>query len=334
MSRIITGTVRLDPAPIPVASVHPAGVDARPPRRQRQGGGAAPRRSIRSPPASPPTPTGSSRSSGTSDQRRQVHAAGRHASGLASARGARVAIEVADTGVGIPRRSCRTSSSRSGRGTTVVRRFGGLGLGLAICKQLVELQGGTVEATSPGQGEGLHLHGATAAAVADVAGTDSVSDGRAAAEASATLLRDGVLAGVDILLVDDEADTLMLFKTTLEAHGARVRPAATAAEALGLAAEWRPRLLVSDLGLTGIDGYALLHAIRAKTAHRTLVAVAVTAFARLDDRDRALAAGFQEHIAEPVDPDTLVRTLAAVLAAADPVDDMSASAGGAAMLGT
>jgi CheY-like chemotaxis protein len=99
-----------------------------------------------------------------------------------------------------------------------------------------------------------------------------------------------------------------------------VRPAATAAEALGLAAEWRPHLLVSDLGLPGIDGYALLHAIRSKTAHRTLAAVAVTAFARPDDRTRALAAGFQEHVSKPVDPDTLVRTLAAVLAAAKTTD--------------
>ena len=70
--------------------------------------------------------------------------------------------------------------------------------------------------------------------------------------------------------------------------------AATAAEALGLAAEWRPRLLVSDLGLPGIDGYALLHAIRAKTAHRSLVAVAVTAFPRSDDRARALAARLRD----------------------------------------
>ena len=122
-----------------------------------------------------------------------------------------------------------------------------------------------------------------------------------------------VLAGVDVLLVDDEADTLMLFKTTLESQGARVRPAATAAEALAIADEWRPRLLVSDLGLPGIDGYALLQAIRAKAAHRTLAAVAVTAYARPDDRARALAAGFDAYVSKPVDPAELVRTLAAVL---------------------
>ena len=92
-----------------------------------------------------------------------------------------------------------------------------------------------------------------------------------------------------------------------------MRTAATAAEALAIADEWRPRLLVSDLGLPGIDGYALLRAIRAKTAHRRLAAVAVTAYARPDDRARVLAAGFDAHVSKPVDPAELVRTLAAVL---------------------
>jgi CheY-like chemotaxis protein len=132
------------------------------------------------------------------------------------------------------------------------------------------------------------------------------------------------LSGIDVLLVDDEADTLMLFKTTLEAHGARVRPAATAAEAIAIADEWRPRLLVSDLGLPGIDGYELLRAIRAKTAHRTLAAVAVSAYARPDDRARAIAAGFDGYMSKPVDPAELVRTLTAVLlgatGAADPIE--------------
>jgi len=159
------------------------------------------------------------------------------------------------------------------------------------------------------------------AALTDERGRDGV------AAATAEPVSDRALAGVDVLLVDDETDTLLLFKTALEAHGARVRPASTAAEALGIAAEWQPRLLVSDIGLPGIDGYALLRAIREKTAHRTLIAVAVTAFARPDDRARALEAGFQSHVAKPVDPSELVRTLAAVLAAPRLSDDGSASAG-------
>jgi CheY-like chemotaxis protein len=127
---------------------------------------------------------------------------------------------------------------------------------------------------------------------------------------------DAALAGVNVLLVDDEADTLNLFRTTLEGSGARVRPAATAAEALAVAGEWRPDLLVSDLGLPGIDGYQLLRAIREKTALRELAAVAVTAYARPEDRDRALAAGFQAYVSKPVDPAGLVRTLSDVIATA------------------
>jgi CheY-like chemotaxis protein len=205
------------------------------------------------------------------------------------------------------------------------RQFGGLGLGLAICRQLVELQGGTITATSPGQGEGATF--IVRLPACDVADASDAGDNDERDDVALTGRRDraGLLVGVDILLVDDEADTLMLFKTVLEAEGARVRPAATAAEALGLAAEWRPQLLVSDLGLPNIDGYALLDAIRSKTAHRTLVAVAVTAFARPDDRARALAAGFQAHVSKPVDPSELVRTLAAVLASPRTADGPAGS---------
>ena len=243
-----------------------------------------------------------------------------------------VEIAITDTGIGIAPEFLphvftpfRQADARFGR------QYGGLGLGLAICKQLVELQGGTIEAMSPGQGEGATFtvrlpacEGADAQSGDEAAGTESATAARSPAVSRS-------LAGVDILLVDDEADTLMLFKTTLEAHGARVRPAATAAEALGLAAEWRPHLLVSDIGLPGIDGYALLDAIRSKTAHRTLAAVAVTAFARPDDRNRALAAGFQAHISKPVDPSELVRLLAAVLAAPRSADGTAKPADGATL---
>ena len=230
-----------------------------------------------------------------------------------------VEIAITDTGIGIAPEFLphvftpfRQADARFGR------QYGGLGLGLAICRQLVELQGGTIEATSPGTGEGATFtvrlpacDGAEAAA-----GTDERIERRRSSNRRGAGQAEPGLSGVDVLLVDDEADTLMLFKTTLESHGARVRPAATAAEALAIADEWRPRLLVSDLGLPGIDGYALLRAIRAKTAHRTLAAVAVTAYARPDDRARVLAAGFDAYVSKPVDPAELVRTLVAALAAA------------------
>ena len=313
MSRITTGTVHFDPAPIPIAPVIRQALDAV--------GPAAEAKRIEMVLDLDPFA-----GSVTADAARlqQVfwnllnnavkftRLGGRVTVRLA--RNARIVeIAITDTGIGIAPEFLphvftpfRQADARFGR------QYGGLGLGLAICRQLVELQGGTITATSPGQGEGatftVHLPACDAAD--SPAGRDPD-----AADAADRPAIGGLLAGVDILLVDDEADTLMLFKTVLEMHGAHVRPAATAAEALGLAAEWRPRLLVSDLGLPGIDGYALLHAIRSRTAHRTLVAVAVTAFARPDDRARALAAGFQAHISKPVDPAELVRTLAAVLAA-------------------
>jgi PAS domain S-box-containing protein len=315
MSRITTGTVHLDAAPIPVAPVIRQALDAV--------GPAAEAKRIEMVLDLDPFA-----GSVTADAARlqQVfwnllnnavkftRLGGRVTVRLT--RDARVVeIAITDTGIGIAPEFLphvftpfRQADARFGR------QYGGLGLGLAICRQLVELHGGTITATSPGQGEGATFTVRLPACdVADGNGSRDERDrsGADAIEPAAA----GVLAGVDILLVDDEADTLMLFKTVLEMHGARVRPAATAAEALGLAAEWRPQLLVSDLGLPGIDGYALLDAIRSKTAHRTLVAVAVTAFARPDDRARALAAGFQAHVSKPVDPSELVRTLAAVLAA-------------------
>jgi PAS domain S-box-containing protein len=234
-----------------------------------------------------------------------------------------VEVAITDTGIGIAPEFLphvftpfRQADARFGR------QYGGLGLGLAICRQLVELQGGTIEATSAGTGEGatftLRLPACEGAETA--AGTDEPASGAVLEPAGAVRAEPG-LSGIDVLLVDDEVDTLMLFKTTLEAQGARVRPAATAAEALAIADEWRPRLLVSDLGLPGIDGYALLRAIRAKSAHRRLAAVAVTAYARPEDRARVLAAGFNAYVSKPVDPAELVRTLAAALSAQAAVAD-------------
>jgi PAS domain S-box-containing protein len=314
MSRITTGTVHLDPAPIPVLPVIRQALDAV--------GPAAEAKRIEIVLDLDPFA-----GSVTADAARlqQVfwnllnnavkftRLAGRVTVRLTRTAGI-VEIAITDTGIGIAPEFLphvftpfRQADARFGR------QFGGLGLGLAICRQLVELQGGTVEASSPGPGEGATFTVRLPAHEGADATAERNRDGAAAT--GHEHVADRVLGGVDVLLVDDEADTLMLFKTTLEAHGARVRPASTAAEALGIAAEWRPRLLVSDIGLPGIDGYALLQAIREKTAHRTLIAVAVTAFARPDDRARALAAGFQTHVAKPVDPSELVRTLAAVLTA-------------------
>jgi PAS domain S-box-containing protein len=323
MSRITTGTVHLDPAPIPVVPVIRQALDA-------VGPGAEAKRIdivLDLDPFAGSVTADAARLQQVfwnllNNAVKFTRLGGRVTVKLARTAGV-VEIAITDTGIGIAPEFLphvftpfRQADARFGR------QFGGLGLGLAICRQLVELQGGTVEATSPGQGEGSTFTVRLPAHEGAVQTEERGGNGPAAAEA---LVAEHVLAGVDVLLVDDEADTLLLFKTALEAHGARVRPASTAAEALGIAAEWRPRLLVSDIGLPGIDGYTLLQSIREKTAHRTLIAVAVTAFARPDDRARALAAGFQSHVAKPVDPSDLVRTLAAVLAAPRTTDDATAA---------
>jgi CheY-like chemotaxis protein len=128
--------------------------------------------------------------------------------------------------------------------------------------------------------------------------------------------RSGSLAGVNILLVDDEPDTLTMFRDALERAGAHVRAATSAADALREVDPWQPDLLVTDLGLPGMDGYDLFRAICVKRSDR-IPAVAVSAYARSDDRARALAAGFLAHIAKPIDPLSLVRVLTTTLSPAE-----------------
>jgi CheY-like chemotaxis protein len=120
------------------------------------------------------------------------------------------------------------------------------------------------------------------------------------------------LFGLDVLVVDDEDDTLSLFREALEAAGANVRVATSGVDAIRENADRPADLLVTDLALPGMDGFELLAAVRKTSPH--IAAVAVTAFARLDDRSRSLAAGFQAHVSKPIDPQAFVRTLAGALA--------------------
>lgn len=191
-----------------------------------------------------------------------------------------------------------------------MRSHGGLGLGLAISRQLVELHGGTIRATSDGPGRGATF----------VVRLPRYSDAHAGAPAQDVPANDRripsiagpiPLDGVDILLVDDEGDTLTMFRESLEAAGAKVRAVMTAADALREYEERAPDLLVTDLGLPGMDGFELLQILRSRNP--TLPAVAVTGYARLDDRVRALGAGFQAHFSTPIDPSAFVRALAATM---------------------
>jgi PAS domain S-box-containing protein len=192
------------------------------------------------------------------------------------------------------------------------RRYGGLGLGLSLVKYLVELHGGTIEAASVGEGRGATFKVTlpVRAVITPVGETDG---------APVTLKSSQELAGVRVLVVDDENDARELLKSALGHYGADVVAVSSAAEAYNLITaatpEERPNIMVADIGMPDEDGYSLISRVRewerSRGAH--IPAVALTAYGRVEDRMRALKAGFQMHVAKPVDPDELVVVITSVI---------------------
>ncbi len=225
-----------------------------------------------------------------------------------------VEITVADTGRGIALDFQRHvfERFRQADGATT-RAYGGLGLGLSIVRQLVEMHGGTVSVFSEGEGHGssftVRLPLATARQ-GDVSATPMLQ-GLLAAEGIAC---PPALDGMHVLVVDDEADTREMLQALLEHCGARVRLASSVAEAMAMFAELRPDLLLSDIGMPGDDGYVLIERVRrlAPGAGGGVPAVALTAYARTEDRTRALLAGFNTHVSKPVEPPLLLAVLASL----------------------
>jgi PAS domain S-box-containing protein len=227
------------------------------------------------------------------------------------------AIKVTDTGIGISPEFLPDLFERFRQASPLTtRRHGGLGLGLSIAKHLAELHGGSIQAASPGEGKG-----------ATFIVTLPLQDGQPPAEFALRLresrdaeLRAGQvsLLGLTILVVEDDQDARDLIQRLLESHRARVVVAASAPEALDRLHAERPDLVICDIGLPDVDGYELIRRIRSLSgppAH--LPAIALTAFARFDDRTRALVAGFNAHLSKPVEPAELVITVGSFITLID-----------------
>ena len=236
-----------------------------------------------------------------------------------------VQILVRDTGQGIAPNLLPYVFDRFKQGdASAARRFGGLGLGLALAKHLVELHGGGVAVESPGESRGATFTvNLPIRAVRGDSGTEERRDGKAAPDQfTRRRPRAPMLEGVRALVVDDEADARELLTATLEMHGVLVTSANSTDAAL---AEIEARLgdsgvepfdvLISDIGMPGADGYELIRRVRAHPDDRVsrLRGVALTAYARSDDRLRSLRAGFYMHVPKPVDEEELTTVIAALM---------------------
>lgn len=222
-------------------------------------------------------------------------------------------VSVSDSGIGIRPDFLPYifDRFRQADGSTT-RVHGGLGLGLAIVKHLVQLHQGTVDVESKGTDQGatftVSLPLASAATVGD-------PDSATVLEREGNGLPAGfseLLDGLRILVVDDELDSRELITAILTRCGSEVRCSESAAEALQACRDWKPDLLVSDIGMPMEDGYSLIQKLRKMRSKwaREMPAVALTAYATVEDRARALDAGFQVHLAKPIEPEALVRLIA------------------------
>ena len=226
--------------------------------------------------------------------------------------GERIVIEVADTGIGIAPDFLPHVFDRFRQAdASSTRRHGGLGLGLSIAQQLVELQGGQLTATSAGEGEG-----ATFTLVMPLpgleAGTPLTPDCLVKPhDLDAVRASSGALGGLTILVVDDERDSLDIVHYVLADMAATIVTASTAYEALQMIDSLKPDLMVSDIGMPGMDGIELIRRVRGSSDPQVagVRALALTAFSRKEDRLGSLEAGFDEYLSKPVAPAELVRAV-------------------------
>ena len=312
MSRIISGQMRLDVQPImPYASVHGAVESVRP---------AADARGLRLEaildPAAGPV-------SGDANRVQQVvwnlvsnaikfTPKGGRVQVLLERSDSHIQIRVVDSGVGInPDFLPHVFERFRQADASTTRSYRGLGLGLSIVKHIVELHGGTVSVNSAGEGQG-----ATFVVQLPLAVVRPLMRGvhPRLGQRVSLLPADADLSNIVVLVVDDEDDARELLRRLLSDRGATVVTAASAAEGLAAIEQQSPDVLISDIGMPEVDGYELVRRVRGRLAEtgRRFPMIALTAFARSEDRTRALLAGFATHIAKPVDAAELIATVAAV----------------------
>ena len=319
MSRIVAGKLRLDVRPVDLAGLVRAGVDTVQPAADAKG---VRLRVVLDPAAGAVA--------GDPNRLHQVFwnllsnavkftPRGGHVRVSLGAVDGHAEVTVTDTGEGIPAEFLPHVFDRFRQAdASTTRRHGGLGLGLAIVKQLVELHGGSVRVASPGPGRGSTFAVALPLTVTPVPRVEPDADPREHPPAGPRANDPSAceqLAGVRVVAVDDEPDGVAMVRRLLEACGAVVRTATSAAEAFDLVTADPPDVLVSDVGMPGEDGYALIRRVRSLPPDHPashVYAAALTAYARAADRVRALEAGFQMHLSKPVEPTELVVTVAAL----------------------
>jgi PAS domain S-box-containing protein len=216
-----------------------------------------------------------------------------------------VVLQVSDTGKGISSDFLPYVFDRFRQAdASITRSHGGLGLGLAIVRHLVELHGGTIQATSQGEGKGATFTVKLPLLIKEPA--EKPSNPEIGSNADTTPSQP--LAGLQVLVVDDEADSRDLVIVVLEESGAKVTAVASAAEAIAAIRQSLPQVLISDIGMPDEDGYSLMSQVRewVKDSQAVPKAIALTAYASEEDRKQAFLAGFQMHLPKPLDPTELV----------------------------